>query len=70
MTLREYLQMTDMTLRDFAKLLNKDHTTVYRWIKGETDISLRDAYKVLLITDGYVCPHDFMEEIEKRESTH
>tara|TARA_S200002703_G_scaffold126560_2_gene113061 strand:- start:1289 stop:1501 length:213 start_codon:yes stop_codon:yes gene_type:complete len=70
MTLREYLEMTDTSLREFARLINKPRSTVQRWISGENDISLRDAYKVLLFTDGYVCPHDFMEEIEKRESTH
>ena len=70
MTLREYLEMTDTSLREFARLIDKPSTTVFRWINGDTDISVRDAYKVLLITDGYVCPHDFMEEIEKRESTH
>lgn len=70
MTLREYLEMTDTSLREFARLINKPSSTVQRWISGENDISLRDAYKVLLFTDGYVCPHDFMEEIEKRESTH
>lgn len=70
MTLREYLQLHDMSVREFARLISKDHKTVVNWITGNTDISLRDAYKVLSITDGYVCPHDFIEEYEKRASTH
>jgi len=70
MTLIEYLKMNDMSVRDFAKLANVSKSTVQRWLTSSSDISLRDAYKVLSITDGFVCPHDFIEEYEKRASTH
>jgi hypothetical protein len=43
---------------------------VVKWVTGETDITLRDAFNVLLITDGYVSPHDFLEEIEIRDKAH
>ena len=70
MTLREYLQQNDMSYRQFARLVNRNHTTVLRWITGETEIGLRDAYRVLVITDGKVCPHDVVEEYEIRENIH
>lgn len=70
MTLREYLQLHDMSARQFARLMERDHKTVVRWLNGTSEIGLRDAYKVLVITDGYVCPHDFIEEYENRVNTH
>lgn len=70
MTLKDYLLEHDLSSRQFAILINKSHPTVLRWITGETEISLRDSYKVLAVTDGLVCPHDFINEMETRESAH
>ena len=70
MTLREYLLQNDLSTQQFANLLNRPHRTVVKWVTGETDITLRDAFNVLLITDGYVSPHDFLEEMEIRDKAH
>lgn len=70
MTLREYLIEHDLTTREFSRLVDRPHRTVVKWVTGETDISLRDAYRVLLITDGNVSPHDFLDEYVIRDSTH
>ena len=70
MTLHEYLLEHQISQREFARLVNRSHKTVNNWVSGKTDISLKDAYCVLLVTDGYVCPHDFLEQAEARERAH
>lgn len=70
MTLREYLETNDISYDEFAKMMGCGRSTIYRWVSGESDITVRDAYKVLWVTDGFVCPHDFIEEIHLRESSH
>ena len=70
MTLKDYLLEHDLSSRQFAILMNKSHPTVLRWITGETEISLRDSYKVLVVTDGLVCPHDFIDEMDSRDFAH
>ena len=70
MTLDEYLKLNEMSVREFARLIDRPHQTVSRWVRGENDISLRDAYRVLVVTDGVVCPTDFMKEYEERSMLH
>ena len=70
MTLQYYLLENNISIREFAKLMDKPHNTVFRWVNGITEIPLREAYKVLIITDGIVCPHDFIQQYSYKDSIH
>lgn len=59
MQLSSYLKKSGVTAAEFAKRIEVDKTTVYRYIRGER-IPNRDALsKIMKETDGAVTANDF-----------
>jgi DNA-binding transcriptional regulator YdaS (Cro superfamily) len=61
MTLSEYLARTNTTPTAFARKLGVAHTTVIRWVSGETSPPLAQMGRIAQATGGAVQPNDFLE---------
>jgi hypothetical protein len=60
MTLKSYLDgLGDHQVRDFARRLKVDWSTVWRWANTETVPSKRNLKRILAATEGAVTPADF-----------
>jgi DNA-binding transcriptional regulator YdaS (Cro superfamily) len=62
MTLSEYLAQTNTRPTAFARKLGVAHTTVLRWVSGETSPPLSAMGRISQATNGAVQPNDFLEE--------
>lgn len=60
MTLTQYLEQTQTTPTAFARTLGVSHTTVLRWLSGETNPPLPVMSRIAETTGGAVMPNDFM----------
>lgn len=62
MKLHEYLEQKKLSTRQFANLIQCDHTQVWRWVKGVRLPGLADAAKIQAGTNGKVKPKDFLDD--------
>lgn len=57
----EYLALTGMTKREFARYCGIHHTTLYRYLEGES-FTLRTAKKIAKKTNGKVLVKNISNE--------
>lgn len=60
MKLNEYLNNRKLSIREFSNIVNRNRSTVSRWLSENPRISLEDSILVLENTEGKVLPTDFL----------
>lgn len=63
MRLSEYLATKDLTPKQFAKRLGVNHTTVYRWLNGDTIPTRENLKGIMSVTEGEVDFSDLMHAL-------
>lgn len=53
--IKRYLLERLLTINDLAKEMKVPHTTVARWVKGETEPSLKQLVKLATVTNTDIC---------------
>lgn len=61
MKLAEYLASKDISVPDFADMVNVERQSVHRWLKNERVPDALRLAKIAEVTGGAVTPNDFFE---------
>ena len=59
MTLQEWLDFSQTSRADFAAMMDRDPTTIQRYIAGKRVPGREDMQKIHTLTEGLVTPNSF-----------
>jgi hypothetical protein len=67
MTLSDYLAANNLTEAEFAVLVRRDPSTVWRWIRGKSQPDRPGRQAIFRVTGGAVTPNELVSEPEAAE---
>jgi len=61
-TLHEFLVRNELSYRQAAKFFGIDHSTIYKYVQGHMNPSLKNAIKIKKRSKGFIRIEDLYEE--------